>query len=50
MCEGIAESMWTQYLPARWKEGRKEGRKEENVLFNDALKHFIYGYMALDLW
>ena len=47
-----------------YKEGRKEGRKEGNVLFNDTLNtegrkevfylttktHFIYGYMALDIW
>ena len=25
-------------------------RNEGNVLFNDALKHFVYGYMALDIW
>ena len=29
-------------------EGRKEGRKEGNVLFNAT--HFIYGYMASDIW
>ena len=26
------------------------GRKEGNVLFNDALNTYIYGYMASDLW
>ena len=26
------------------------GMKEGNVLFNDALKRFIYGYMASDIW
>ena len=26
------------------------GRKEGNVLFNDALNTFIYGYMASDVW
>ena len=30
--------------------GYMEGRKERNVLFNDALKTFIYGYMASDIW
>ena len=25
-------------------------RKEGNVLFNDALNTFIYGYMASDIW
>ena len=25
-------------------------RKEGNVLFNDTLNNFIYGYMALDIW
>ena len=25
-------------------------RKERNVLFNDALNTFFYGYMASDLW
>ena len=31
--------------------GRKEGRKEGNVLFNDALNTFLfYGYMASDIW
>ena len=24
--------------------------KEGNVLFNDALNTFIYGYMASDIW
>ena len=28
----------------------KEGRKEGNVLFNDTLNTFIYGYMASDIW
>ena len=26
------------------------GRKEGNVLFNDALNTFIYGYMASNIW
>ena len=26
------------------------GRKEGNVLFNDALKNFFYSYMASDLF
>ena len=26
------------------------GRKEGNVLFNDALNTYIYGYMASDIW
>ena len=31
------------------KHARKEGRKEENVLFKDALNtFFIYGYMVKD--
>ena len=29
---------------------KKEGRKEGNVLFNDALNTFFYGYMASDIW
>ena len=28
----------------------RTGRKEGNVLFNDAPTHFIYGYMASDIW
>ena len=27
---------------------RSQGERERNVLFNDA--HFIYGYMASDIW
>ena len=28
----------------------ENGRKEGNVLFNDALDTFSYGYMASDIW
>ena len=36
-----------RYIPVR----KKEGRKEDNVLFIDALNtlHFIYGYMVSDM-
>ena len=27
-----------------------EGRKEGNILFNQHSTHFIYGYMASDMW
>ena len=32
------------------KQRQKEQRKEGNVLFNDTLNIFIYGYMVLDIW
>ena len=33
-----------------WKEGRKDGWKEGNVLFNNALNTCLfYGYMASDI-
>ena len=28
----------------------QEREREKDVLFNDALTHFIYGYMASDIW
>ena len=36
----------TEDYGTSWKEGRKEG----NVLFNDALNTFSYGYMTSDIW
>ena len=30
--------------------GDNSERKEGNVLFNNALTHFIYGYMVSDIW
>ena len=32
------------------KESCKEGERERNVLFNDALNTYIYGYVASDIW
>ena len=45
----------TMTSPRQWwmrgKEGRKEGRIEGNVLFNDALNTFhLRLYMASDIW
>ena len=36
----------TQYTVRIQRTGRKEG----NVLFNDDSTHFIYGYIASDIW
>ena len=38
-------------LQALWQLGTHQvGRKEGNVLFNDALKIFYFGYMESDIW
>ena len=35
--------------PVCWMDGRKEGRKEMFYLTMHST-HFIYGYMASDIW
>ena len=41
VCLSVVLQIFTVY-----NKGRKEGRKEGSVLFNDALNTFTYGYMA----
>ena len=48
--DGSRSSDYTLTIHGMFKLNRDEGRKEGNVLFNDALTHFIYGYMVSDIW
>ena len=42
--------MNNQYVIVRFNDTENQKRKEGNVLFNDALNTFIYGYMVIDIW